>query len=102
VQPRPAALASFGLTLEELAQAIELGSKNASGGVLERGSEQLVIRSQGLIHSLDDLRLARVATHDGTPVFLQDVADVQDGWAPRQGVVSRGPDGDVVEGIVIR
>jgi cobalt-zinc-cadmium resistance protein CzcA len=101
VRPDTFRLASFGLTLDDLEQAITQGSVNASGGILERGAEQFVIRSQGLFANLADLRLTRVATHEGTPVFLKDVADVREGWAPRQGVVSRGPQLDTVEGIVL-
>ncbi|WP_434387106.1 efflux RND transporter permease subunit [Melittangium boletus] len=101
VQPDPARLAAFDLQLEDLERALRDGSRNASGGILERGSEQLVIRSKGLFTTLDDIRLVRVATHEGTPVFVKDVAEVTDGWAPRQGVVSRGEDYDTVEGIVL-
>ncbi len=101
VQPRPTSLASHGLTLADLEEAIKGGSMNASGGVLERGPEQLVIRSEGLFKTLDDLRHVRVATRDGTPVFLRDVADVTEGWAPRQGVVGRDSEPDAVEGIVL-
>ncbi len=101
VEPRPAQLASFGLTLQDLEDAIKEASLNASGGVLERGAEQFVIRSEGLFKRLDDLRDAHVATHQGTPVLLRNVADVSEGWAPRQGVVSRGDQLDAVEGIVL-
>jgi len=101
VQPRPANLVAFGLTLDDLEAALRDGSANASGGVLERGAEQFVLRSEGLFKSLADLELVRVATYQGRPVFLKDVADVTDGWAPRQGVVSRGPQLDAVEGIVL-
>ena len=101
VQPDPLRLAAYGLTLTDLEQAVRAGSLNASGGVLERGAEQFVIRSEGLFQSLDDMRAVRVATHDGTPVFVQDVATVEDGWAPRQGVVSRSTEFDTVEGIVL-
>ncbi|HEX2572660.1 MAG TPA: CusA/CzcA family heavy metal efflux RND transporter [Polyangia bacterium] len=101
VQPRPQRLAAFGLTLADLEEAIRAASVNASGGVLERGVEQFVVRSEGLFHNLDDLRQVRVATHEGTPVFLQEVADVSEGWAPRQGVTSRGERLDAVEGIVL-
>ena len=101
VQPDPTHLAAFGLTLRDLEDALRDGSLNASGGTLERGSEQFVIRSEGLFRTLDDLRHVRVATHEGTPVFIKDVAEVTEGWAPRQGVVSREGDTDVVEGIVL-
>ncbi|MFL5350752.1 MAG: efflux RND transporter permease subunit [Hyalangium sp.] len=101
VQPNPARLASYGLTLADLEQALKEGSLNASGGTLERGSEQFVIRSEGLFHSMEDIKNVRVATHQGTPVFIKDVAEVAEGWAPRQGVVSREMNNDVVEGIVL-
>ena len=37
--------------------------------MLERGSEQLVVRSEGLYRNLNDIKYVRVATHEGTPVF---------------------------------
>src|SRR5258707_13334361 len=68
VEPRSGQLAAFGLTLKDLEEAINAGSVNASGGILERGAEQFVLRSEGLYKSLDDLRMVRVATREGTPV----------------------------------
>src|SRR4051812_46559929 len=70
ILPRTSALTAFGLTFAELEEGIKQGSVNASGGVLERGAEQFVIRSEGLFKTLDDVRNVRVATRDGTPVFL--------------------------------
>jgi heavy metal efflux system protein len=101
VQPDSLRLAAFGLTLDDLEQSIKAGSLNASGGVLEKGAEQFVIRSDGLFHGIEDVRFVSVASREGTPVFVKDVADVAEGWAPRQGVVSRGDNHDTVEGIVL-
>ncbi|MCX8072037.1 MAG: CusA/CzcA family heavy metal efflux RND transporter [Candidatus Binatia bacterium] len=101
VQPIPARLAGYDLTLEQLESALRKSSVNASGGVLEHGSEQFVIRSEGMFRSLQDIAAVHVASRDGTPVRVGDVAAVQDGWTPRQGVVSRGNDYDVVQGIVL-
>ena len=101
IEPRPSSLASFKLTLDDVEKGLKEGSVNASGGVLERGSEQFVIRSEGLFRDLADLGNVRVATYDGTPIFLKNVADISEGWAPRQGVVSRGDQNDAVEGIVL-
>ncbi|MFZ5446377.1 MAG: efflux RND transporter permease subunit [Myxococcota bacterium] len=101
VEPRPQSLAGLGLTLQDLEEAVQRGSQNASGGVLERGSEQFVIRSEGLFKSLDDIRNVGVTERDGTPIFVKDVATVTESWAPRQGVVSEGKNLDVVEGIVL-
>src|SRR5215831_9821455 len=101
VQPSPAKLAAFGLTLEDLETALAKASRNASGGILERGAEQMVIRSRGLFTTLDDIAVTPVASRAGTPVLVRDVATVTDGWAPRQGVVSRAEQLDTVEGIVL-
>ncbi len=101
VQPSPSRLAAFALTLEDLETALRHASANASGGTLERGSEQFVVRSTGLFGSLADIGATRVATREGTPVHVRDVAEIREGWAPRQGVVSRGFAFDTVEGIVL-
>jgi cobalt-zinc-cadmium resistance protein CzcA len=101
VQPSPARLAGYGLTLEDLELVLRKGSVNASGGVLEHGAEQFVIRSQGLFRSLIDIASVNVASRDGTPVRVGDLASVRDGWTPRQGVVSRGEAYDAVQGIVL-
>jgi heavy metal efflux system protein len=101
VQPDPSRLAAHALTLAALEQGIKNGSVNASGGVLERGAEQLVIRSEGLFTTVEDLKSVRLATEEGTPVFVKDVADVNEGWAPRQGVVSRDANMDTIQGVVL-
>ncbi len=101
VSPDPVELASRDLSIEDIAQAIEESSLNAAGGIVEQGVEQLIVRSQGLFTSLDDIRRTAVATRGGTPVLLEDVASVREGWSPRQGVVGRGADVDAVQGIVL-
>ncbi len=101
VQPSPAKLAAFGLTLEDLENSLRKGSVNASGGVLEHGAEQFVIRSEGLFRTLADIGAVHVTSRDGTPVRVRDVASVRNGWTPRQGVVSHADNYDGVQGIVL-
>jgi cobalt-zinc-cadmium resistance protein CzcA len=101
VQPRPQSMAFYGLTMADLEKAVQEGSQTASGGVLERGAEQFVVRSIGLYKSLESIRNVGLKTQDGTPIFVKDVADVTEGWAPRQGVVGEGDQADAVQGIVL-
>jgi len=101
VQPDPTRMASLGVGLGDISQALEKASANATGGYVERGSEMFVIRSLGIFKGLDDVRRVRVGYHAGVPVTVQDVAQVSDGYQPRQGVVTRGNDEDAVEGIVL-
>src|SRR5882724_6460978 len=101
VQPDPTRMASLGVALGDISAALEKASANATGGYVERGSEMFVIRSLGIFTGLEDVRRVRVGYHEGVPVTVQDVAQVNDGYAPRQGVVTRGTDEDAVEGIVL-
>ncbi|MET0384453.1 MAG: CusA/CzcA family heavy metal efflux RND transporter, partial [Polyangiales bacterium] len=101
VQPDPTRLALLGVGLSEVFDALSKASANATGGYVQRGSEAFVIRSIGILGSIDDIGLVRVGIHGGVPVTIKDVAKVSEGWAPRQGVVTRNTNEDAVEGIVL-
>jgi cobalt-zinc-cadmium resistance protein CzcA len=101
VEPQPVKLAALGVVIDDVFQALSKASANASGGTLERGAQVFVIRSLGTFRSVADIAKVRVGFHAGVPVKLGDVATVTVGYAPRQGVVTRGDDLDTVEGIVL-
>lgn len=101
IRPEPAAMAAKGIGMNDLANAVQLASQNASGGIVERGAEALVIRSEGIFANMDDIGKIAIATRGGTPILLSDVASVQEGWTPRQGIVGRADDPDAVEGIIL-
>jgi CzcA family heavy metal efflux pump len=101
VEPDPTKMASLGIVLDDLFQALSKASQNASGGSLERGSELFVIRSIGTFQGIGDIGKVRVGFHAGVPVKVSDVANVTIGYQPRQGVVTRNMDEDTVEGIVL-
>ena len=91
VEPRPQLLASYGLTLKDLEEAVNKGSQNASGGVLERGSRAVRHSQRGAVqaprrHSQRGRHRARghADSREGRG------ATVAESWAPRQGVVSSG------------
>lgn len=101
VHPDPVAMTAKHLTMSDLESALKNASVNASGGVLERGAEQFVIRSEGMFTSVDDIGKISVSTRGGTPIFLRDIASVRVGWTPRQGIVGRGENRDAVQGIIM-
>ncbi|HSU39029.1 MAG TPA: CusA/CzcA family heavy metal efflux RND transporter, partial [Polyangiaceae bacterium] len=101
VTPEPTRMAALGVGLGDISSALQKASANATGGYVERGAEMFVIRSLGIFNGLDDVKRVRVGFHDGVPVTVKDVAQVNDGYQPRQGIVTRGPDEDAVEGIVL-
>jgi cobalt-zinc-cadmium resistance protein CzcA len=99
VAPRPAALLAFGLTLADLATALERNNVNVGAGYIERFGSQYLVRVPGQVASLEEIRSIRVATHDGTPVVVGDVADVSIGKDLRTGAATMNGE-EVVLGTV--
>ncbi|MBY0488199.1 MAG: CusA/CzcA family heavy metal efflux RND transporter [Gemmatimonadaceae bacterium] len=98
---RPEALVQYGVTLQQVLDAVSRNNQNAGGGYLTRGAEQLIIRGVGQVQSLDQIRGVVVTSRDGTPVRVGDVADVVIGSTIRQGAVTKDGRGEVVTGIVM-
>jgi len=98
---RPERLVKYGLTVGEVASALERSNGNAGGGVLVEGWEQAYLRGVGLLKDIPDIERVVLRAHDGTPVYLRDVADVVIGAEPRQGAVTRDAKGEAVAGMVI-
>ncbi|MCB1033352.1 MAG: efflux RND transporter permease subunit, partial [Acidobacteria bacterium] len=97
----PAALRRFGLAVSELAQAVADNNGVAGGAYIERAGEQFVVRGDGWVKDVDDLRETVVAYLSGVPVRLRDVASVELGPEIRQGAITRNGEGETVAGIVL-
>ncbi len=89
VQPDPARLLAYGLSFDDLAQAIERNNANQGAGYLERNHEQLLVRIPGQVSGLEDLRSLIVAHRDGLPITVGDVAEVALGKELRTGAATR-------------
>jgi cobalt-zinc-cadmium resistance protein CzcA len=100
VNVNPYALKKYGVTLNDVSQALTNSSANVGGGLLRRGDEALVVRGQGLFNSLDDIARVVVSAKDGKTVQVRDVAEVVIGAQPRSGIVAFNDKDNVVEGIV--
>ena len=76
---------------------------NVGGGYIAHAGEQYLVRGEGLIEDLDDMRRHRPrrTTTCGTPVHVGDVGDVELAPMIRQGAVTRDGRGEAVVGIVM-
>lgn len=101
VAPDAQALAGAGLTVSDLAAAIDGANRNDGAGRLVAGEEALIVRSTGAIRSLDDLAAVVVQAAGGRTVRLGDLAAVRTGSLTRYGAVTQGGKGEAVEGLVI-
>ena len=101
VIPDPAALNARGLMLGELKQALETNNRNDGSGRITESEETLLVRVEGAIRTLDDLRAIVVSTKGGTVVRVGDVAKVGIGSLTRYGAVTKDGKGEAVEGLVL-
>lgn len=101
VVPDRARLSATGLHFRDVIDAIQRNNRNDGSGRLREGDDALIVRAEGAIKSLDDLRQVVVSSRDGIPVRVGDVADVRYGSLTRYGAVTRDGEGEAVEGLVV-
>ena len=101
VVPDQGKLAASGVTITALKEAIIANNRNDGAGRLREGDEVLLVRSEGTITSLDDLRAVVVTVKDRAPIRVGNLAEVKIGTLTRYGVVTESGRGEAVEGLVL-
>ncbi len=79
-------LAQLGLTVEQVAQRLRAENVNLSGGRLEEGSRQFLVRTINEFRSVEEIAGVIIATAEGRPVYLRDIAEVRQGWQEREAI----------------
>lgn len=97
----PDRLLKYGLTLRDVAAALERSNANAGAGFILKGWEQMYIRGVGLFTTVADIENVVLKAEGGTPVFVRDLADVIVAPQIRQGAVTRDGAGETVAGMAI-
>lgn len=90
-----------GLTLAQVIQALNNNNLNVGGQTLNFGQHAAVVRGVALIQSTDAIRNTILSASGGNAVLVRDVAEVEEGFAPRLGIAGQDDDDDIVEGIVL-
>jgi cobalt-zinc-cadmium resistance protein CzcA len=80
-------LDNYGVTMQQVEQAISNSNSNAGGNYISRGSENFVIRGIGLLKNASDIGDVIVSEKNGIPVRVRDVGIVRNGYLPRLGKV---------------
>ncbi|MDF1850047.1 MAG: CusA/CzcA family heavy metal efflux RND transporter [Verrucomicrobiales bacterium] len=101
VIPDPDKLLAFDLTIAELSEAIAENNRNAGGDRFTRNDEVLLVGTVGQLETIDDIRSIPVATRNGIPVTVDDLATVSIGALTRYGGVTADGKGEVVQGLVL-
>jgi cobalt-zinc-cadmium resistance protein CzcA len=100
VVPDHNALSARGISFAELQAAIQSNNRNDGAGRINDGDESLLVRAEGSIRSLQDVRDIVVGDH-GDLVRVSDVAQVRIGSLTRYGAVTKDGKGEAVQGLVL-
>ncbi|WP_020602826.1 efflux RND transporter permease subunit [Spirosoma spitsbergense] len=97
----PRRLMDYNITPLQLYQAVANANVNVGGDVIEKNSEAYVVRGIGLLNNQQDIKNIIVKNIKGTPITVQNVAQVSESALPRLGQAGRDKEDDVVECIVV-
>lgn len=102
VEVDPNALQRYNISLNMIKTAIKMSNRDVGGRLIEMAETEYMVRSSGYIQSIEDLKSIPVAIDEnGTPIRLQDVAQVHIGPELRRGLVDLDGEGEVAGGVVI-
>ena len=98
----PDALRAYRLSLSQVRMAIQMGNREVGGSVLEMGEAEYMVRATGYLDSIADLQQIPLGVNaTGTPVRLDDVAEIRMGPQLRRGIADLDGEGEVVGGIIV-
>ncbi len=102
VVPDVQKLASLGITLTDLGNALERNNTSVGGGFVNRNGEGLAVRSDALVRNASELARTVIATRNGVPITVEQVATVKTGQAIRMGSASENGTEVVVGTAIMR
>ncbi len=98
----PDRLRAYGLPLARVREAIQRGNQEVGGSVIEMAEAEYMVRASGYVEGVDELRQIPLGMNaNGTPILLEDIAEVRLGPQMRRGIAELDGEGEVVGGVVI-
>ena len=97
----PNKLYAHDITVSQVVQQLSGNNANAGGGFYSQGGQSYYIRGLGLIRDTSDIGNIVLAVHNGIPVYVADVAQVQIGHAVRLGQFGFNRQEEAVEGVIL-
>jgi len=85
----PLNLIKYNLSFTDVIEVIQANNRQVGGQYINLGAEQYLVRGLGLVSNEDDIGAMVVKVEDGTPVYLRDVASIEQAGGVRFGAVTR-------------
>jgi cobalt-zinc-cadmium resistance protein CzcA len=95
----PKSLIAYHLTLQDVVGALEANNRNVGGGRIVESGDALLLHGIGRLTTTDEIANVVIASHDGVPVRIRDIAEVRPGHEIRRGAVTAGGRGEAVLGL---
>ncbi|QZN97039.1 efflux RND transporter permease subunit [Symbiopectobacterium purcellii] len=97
----PDRLRALNLSHEMVLSAVQNANQEGGGSVVELGEAEYMVRTSGYLKTLDDFKHVVIATRDGIPIMLSDVATLRIGPEMRRGIAELNGEGEVAGGIIV-
>ena len=99
----PNKIASFGIPLSKVKMAIKKSNNDVGGRLLEISEMEFMVRGLGYIKNVEDIKKIAIgrSSKTGTPIYLENVANIDIGPELRRGVADWNGEGETVGGIIV-
>jgi cobalt-zinc-cadmium resistance protein CzcA len=101
VIPDNVRMSARGISMQMLMGALQANNRNDGAGRMVEGEEALLVRAEGRIRDIEDVRSIVIAVQNGVAITVAEVAEVRIGALTRYGAVSQNGAGEVTEGLVL-
>ncbi len=79
-------LSHLGISIDQITQVLGAENVNLSGGRLEQGTQQYLVRTLNQFQSVDNIKNVVVSSQGGNPVYLKDLAEITQGYKEREAI----------------
>ncbi len=98
----PDRLRAYGISLDKVKRAIQRGNQEVGGSVIEMAEAEYMVRATGYIQGIEQLEKIPLGMNaNGTPLLLEDIADIRLGPQMRRGIAELDGEGEVVGGVIV-
>ncbi|MCE5295140.1 MAG: CusA/CzcA family heavy metal efflux RND transporter [Chlamydiales bacterium] len=98
----PNKLRAYGISLDEVIQAVKQANENTGGDVIEVAEFEYMIKGSGYVHNTREIEeIALRVSGQEAPLFVKDVAVVNIGPDLERGIADLNGEGNVAGGIVV-
>lgn len=96
----PDAMRAYDVTLKQVFEAVRSSNVDVGARTIEMNGVEYVIRGLGFLGDVADIEQSVITSHENTPVYIHNVAQVSLGPATRRGALDKGG-AEAVGGVVV-